>query len=287
MPSCWIDSRRPGNRLRATVFAVLLLGLLAATAPPARGQELRHDFRNTEVLPPVLQLFGRDARKLATLEPEGLRIRLPAERENLAAGVGVAPSFPLTGDFEITIAYELLAVEPPTAGRGSGVTIYVEVGAPMQAAATLARVSHPKKGEGYIVWRALRDGQGKINDPVQFFAAEDVRSGRLRLSRVGATLRYLVAEGDSDAFRALSQAEFLAGETLPPRFAANSGNSPTAVDIRLRELQIHAASAPDSVPTPERPRLGRILGLAIGLAILIAAGCGIWLWQSRRAKRSR
>ena len=48
-------------------------------------------------------------------EPEGLRITLAANRRT-AEPVGLATTFPIKGNFEITVRYSLLTADQPQAG---------------------------------------------------------------------------------------------------------------------------------------------------------------------------
>jgi hypothetical protein len=268
----------------------LLVLLALVRVQTAQGGDFTHDFRTTRVLPPELQPFGPEVGERATFEPEGLRIRLPAQREQPGAGVGVHTRFVVSGDFEITLSYDLLAVEKPARGRGSGVSLYLEIGSPWQAAATLARVTRVKEGESYVVWRGLRDGPAKGNDRVQTFPAK-VRSGKLRLTRTGSSLRYSVAEGDAGVFRGLAQVDFITSDVDSIRFAANTGESPTALDIRLHALQIRAAGLPTGGrgvgPDNQRARGWLFWMLLLGAATLVVTWAGLWLWQRSRTKADR
>ena len=68
---------------------------------------------------PGMRLFGTDAASgLAKAEPQGLRLRLPEERDGLA-DVGVELSKKIRGDFEITLAYELIILPVPGPAGGA------------------------------------------------------------------------------------------------------------------------------------------------------------------------
>src|SRR5262245_39871803 len=81
----------------------------------ARGWKLRLDIPLSKGLgaQPGLRLFGADlGSELVHVEPQGLRLRLPVGRDGVD-DVGVVLEKKMGGDFEITLAYELIVLPVP------------------------------------------------------------------------------------------------------------------------------------------------------------------------------
>lgn len=259
---------------------VALLLVLGALTPGQLSEEFVYEFRSAPTLHPALQLFGPSADLLARMESEGLRIRLPAQRPQPGSGVGITPRFAISGDFEITASYDLVSAEQATKGRGSGVSLYLVIGEPMQAAATLGRVNRPEEGESYVLWRALRKEKREGGDRMHILPAK-VNTGKLRLARSGSQLHYLVAEGKSQDFRELAREEFARGDVRLLRLAANTGESPTALDVRLRDLRIRAERLPrEPAAATIWNRVWLVQGALLGLG---AAGYHLWRWRHRQS----
>src|SRR5438552_11304633 len=100
------------------------VAFLAALLQGQPAVDLHHDFRGAQAWPAFLKLIGPRADDFAKLEPEGLRITLPAIRKP-AAPVGVRLKSHLAGDFEITGGFEVLSAEIPP--RGEGITISLNI----------------------------------------------------------------------------------------------------------------------------------------------------------------
>src|SRR5262245_45303545 len=99
-------------------------GFMSALLQAQPAVDLHHDFRGAAALPAFLKLIGPDVDKFARPEPEGLRITLPAKRKP-AAPVGVRLTSHLSGDFEITGSFEVVAADIPP--RGEGLTIALNI----------------------------------------------------------------------------------------------------------------------------------------------------------------
>src|SRR5947209_1349283 len=99
------------------------LCLLAVVLAPVRAEAREHvllDFRLGMPAATGLRLFGADAEAAVKTDAEGLRITLPARRQDVNA-VGVELPCRIHGDFEMAVGYELLAVGEPTPEAGAGV----------------------------------------------------------------------------------------------------------------------------------------------------------------------
>ena len=108
-------------------------------------------------------------------------------------------------------------------------------------------------------------------------------SGKLRLKRQGTVLHYLVADGESDEFVELREAEFSEGDLSQLYFAAQTGGSPTPVDVAWTDLEVRAGQLVRPYQPPEAPPIWPILLFGVGGVLLIVLAVA---WQWLRARRS-
>src|SRR5262249_30103830 len=105
-----------------SVSSLVVLAALSAGQTPAPA--FQHDFRIGQTLAGFLKLFGTNVDEVVRQEGGGLRLVLPTDGRQ-TYGWGVAGKFSLSGDFEVTGAYELMTVDPPTRGSGVGVVVWI------------------------------------------------------------------------------------------------------------------------------------------------------------------
>jgi hypothetical protein len=285
------ERAQAGQRLPLWLWLPGLLGLPAlslafvpgdqpATPPERGGEERVYDFRG-QPLPPGMDVIGHpQAEQFVQGEAEGLRVRLPRDRDG---NQGVVLSMPVEteGDFDITLAFEVLrAEEPPPGVRSYGVGVLMSV----NEAARIGRLARAN-GNQVVSW----DRWDKTEVTPKFLSGASPGTGnvgRLRLKRLKPTLHFLWAPGTSgDHFEEIYRCEF--GEDLTLlrlEFAADEGGLPGALDVRLFDLRIRGAQ-PDSLPQ-QRTRAGKgwVL-LALGIAFLVLGALGVWHWL-RPGKRS-
>ncbi len=82
-------------------------------------KEFHHDFRG-KPLPAEFGLFQVNDDKLVQIEPEGLRIRMLRPFTSPGYGIGVRTNFGFKGDFDVTVAFELLQMDMPPASPKAG-----------------------------------------------------------------------------------------------------------------------------------------------------------------------
>jgi hypothetical protein len=237
--------RRAGWAVPAAVaLAGLALSLwLLAQAPPEPVQhppkEFYQDFRGSRALHPALKLVGPDADEVARSEPEGLRITLPATRP-VHQPVEVVTTFAVSGDFEITGTFELLAADRPTKGYGVGVSVNV---ADTDARNDFAKVARAMLVQAGSVFHSESWTGGMGNNYQKRTRPTEARVGQLRLVRKGASIHYLAADGLGGDFQELFvQDQFGTEDMAHVRFVvADSGSPGNAVDARLVDWRVRAA----------------------------------------------
>src|SRR5205085_8023055 len=105
------------------------------------------------------KVMGKDAVKLIKAEPRGLRINLPAALNNTEP-VGVATQFPLQGDVEITVGYEIIHADRPKSGWGVGLEVYLMTDTPKREALGFYRKTSPDGTDVYESARITTNNEG-------------------------------------------------------------------------------------------------------------------------------
>ena len=218
----------------AALTALMVLVLASVTLgqePDKAGPELKAKFYqdflcgdpNNPNLRPV-----RDAN--FRWEAGGARVTMPA-----GAGVqptaGVAANFKIKGDFEITASYEVLKAEKPTEGYGVGVSLFVAIDPDALDAVSLARRVGIKGGIYFFSDRMKGNDDHKMAT-----RPSKAPVGKLRVKRVGAMVRFYVAEGkapNSCPSSRTARPRRSTGYSIRPT-SATSRSAPTRVLPRRR-----------------------------------------------------
>ncbi len=162
------------------------------------------------------------------VEPAGVRVTIPNGSPVGYSGGNLR--IRLGGDFQITARYTILNLEPPTGGYGTGVGISVEETGGERAA--LQRMIRVEEGHVFLGVRGERREGGAYGYRSQFHdTSSEALSGWMRLERVGSRIRYQIAGPHSERFVQIHEAEFPPGEVIKVLFKAQTGHSPTAVDV--------------------------------------------------------
>jgi hypothetical protein len=256
--------------IKGFVPCVAFLMLWGGWHGAAAAADFAQDFRGCRYDAKVFR--PSSSRRAIHAEAQGLRITLTGHGKR--PPVALVPRFGIRGDFQITMAFELLRVDKPNAGDGAGVSIYVTMASHTREAASIAQVVRPG-GDKLVVahWATTPPGGQRAHrgDGI----ATEASSGQLRLVRRGAILTYLVAPADSTTFREVYQTEFGSADIDMVRFAADSGGATSLVDVRIRGVSVRADELAPARPPAEPIRWP--LWLAGGLTVLLLAAGGFWL----------
>ena len=299
-----INLRKPMPFILAAALAWLPSPFAAAQDRVNQKDKLAQDKLAQEYVNPLkgppedlrkLALIAPDDREFVTLEPEGLRIRLPAGFEGERKLHGVNSGMIATGDFEITASFEVLR-EPglgEAGDQGTKVHLLVNVNRPPWDLAGFSRHVKAKGPTKYTAWRnQWDDATGKNKQKFKGFDVKGTK-WRFRLTRTGATLSYFLAEEGDPDFRLLQQYDFVEDDVKDIRLVATTGGPLAALDVRITDLRIRAESLPNleaveaSPKTVAPPRGYWRIGLAAGVVALVCLGLVVAFWQSRRAQSHR
>lgn len=291
-------STTAGRRSQALAWTVALLLLpfsLRAQQPSAK--EVYQDFRGKPPLPPEFRLEGPDVKAVTKSEEAGFRITLPNTRKpNIP--VQVAPTFAITGDFEVTATYELLAADMPKDGYGVGVSLNIATTNDLQKFLKISRVL---RADAKSVFMAEYWTKG-ANDWRGPQVPTEVRSGQLRLVRVGSLVRCQASEAPGKEFMTIFEKDdFGTEDMVHMRLQVTDGNKPGyAVDARLLDLRIRydiagpARVANIVTPVPPVPitppkeaskaTTSGMLALVLlaGATITVLTALGIFVYARRR-----
>jgi Protein of unknown function (DUF1583) C domain len=255
----------------------------ALTCPAAAAEEYGQSFRGRGFDLHLFRATGSNAHQAMSIDPRGLRIALRADHSNNLP-VGLILRSGVRGDFEITMGFNVIRVDKPTAGNGAGVSIWISTTSAAREAATIARLVRPNGESVFAAHRAFTLPDGKREYHGGAPAAAEGLSGQLRLMRKGNVLTYLAAQGENSVFQELYQTQFTTEDLDTVRFAVDNGGSPTVVDARIEAANVRAGEFGSARVAPVRapwsPRL--IAGLTVA-PLLLASAC--WLW--RRYKRNK
>jgi hypothetical protein len=240
-------------------------------------EELKIDRSNPRSLQTLFGTYGYRPAQSVLREADGYRIRLPA-----VSGVGQTGAysyFVLAGDCEVVVAYELLTLQPPRQGYGSGVGLAFDAGDEV-GRGSIQRVHKPGDGDGHVLQSGLVGASREMKEEYRFVPAT-ARGGRLGLRRTGKELVFLASDSSTAPLQEIDRLPFTDRTIRAVRFFADAGGSPIAVDVRVRQIGVRAEEITGGIP--EREAAGSRwwwLWLAVP-----AAGGGLLFWRIRKAKR--
>lgn len=279
------------TRIKATFASLIVLSaILANTAAgqePQMAERVEIQFRDGIAKHPTLRFIGADVEPMAVVQPQGLRFNVPAGRAS-AGDVGIEAQQRLHGDFEITLAYELVALPKPAPKLGAGAVLQIVLdgpGAPTARMDRLHRATDDVFGANCIL---NGDFQGLAVQP----ADDKLTNGQLRMVRTGAVLTYLVQEG-SGGFNEIAAKQIGQGDVIAVQALCATGWQPVALGVRFPRLEMRSGKAGGAIDIgqapaepidPQTPAGGGwapfiVLGLCTTFSLAAIAGILIFLWK--------
>jgi serine/threonine-protein kinase len=275
-----------------------LLGGNAGTNQPAKGdvearrqEHIALDFRERIEKLPLFTLFGPDLDQVVTIDARGLRIARPDGHTNQVTGADVPIT--LHGDFDISLGYELLAIGEPLPKYGAGIGLRVLFGQPPAVTVLLSRARKPA-GEQFGSYKIVQDAEAKDSYSNTIETKATALNGRLRIMRIGAQLRFLVADGVPE-YKLMRVMDIGAEDVSLVRLYATTTDRPVLLDVRFTDLDILAdeirrstADAPSSsaIPTVPRTRPGSAVPIVLGLLLLVTLASALCAWFFVRRSRA-
>ena len=204
----------------------------AAKIEQAQVERVEFRFRDGFANNPMLRLVGEDADAMAVVQPQGLRFNVPAGRKNTDY-VGVESRLRLRGDFEITLAYELVGLPDPPPPLGAGAALKILLDTQESRMAVMDRLHRPADavfGANVIISDKHRHLMVEAAD------AKETK-GQLRMVRTGKKLSYQIQEGSPD-FHEFATFEIGDTDVIGVQALAAAGWQPVAVGVRFPRLEL-------------------------------------------------
>jgi hypothetical protein len=238
--------------------------------------EKTFDTANPQDLQTHFGTYGSRTRDAIAREGGGYRFWL-----NAVAGLnqtGVYSYFTLSGDCEVTFVYDLLNLQPPRMGYGSGVGMALDAGEKV-GRAEIKRLVKAEGEMGYGFQTLVPGSGGKMQEESRFVAAPaKLRSARIGLRRIKKEVIFLAAKGPDAELEEIDRLPFTDQTIRAVRFFVDQGGSPTTVGARVREMKMRAEEITGGVP--EKEKYGSYWWLL--WIVLPAAGCVLfWWWRAR------
>ena len=311
-PKASLDVRVTGLRVRAEAVPIVLgppkVIVVPDPDPPRRdyAQEYIQSFKAV-AKPALWDRIGPAAENCVHFEAQGLRITLPPGWKGSRGSTGAAAPLIVKGDFEITVAYELLDQKiDEAAAFATRLSLGIFKDTPKSNVATMSRTLASKTGNRFTAWQSLWNDD--LDKAVERFAPLDATSkvGRLRMVRSGSDLYFLMSEGNDERFTVVKKFLFGPEDLRDVRVAGSTGGEAAMLDARVTDLRIRAEALPNApaaaapgapAPAPQAPvsevaqqTVGKgwlaaflLAGFALTLFFLVAASGFYFLRQRRLA----
>jgi hypothetical protein len=261
-------------------YFLVLAAVVLATQPAPAGEmkdELKVDAAHPTVLRTRFATYGYHPESSLLSDPAGLRFKLPSGVKGVGQ-TGIYSQFSLSGDCEVILNYELVHVQEPSDGYGSGLGLAFDAG-DEGGRAIIQRVLKPKKESGYVLQTGPLTPGSKMTETYQLVPCE-AQKGRIGLRRVKKELIFLATDDPAAEPEEIERRPFTEGTIRAVRLFADAGGSPTALHVRASEIQMRAEEITGGVPRREAGGWGwRWLWV---LAPVGGVGLLIWGWRAYR-----
>jgi hypothetical protein len=214
-----------------------------------------------------------------TVRPETGRLRLWLPARDGVGQTGLYSLFALAGDCEVIVTYELLKIQPPKAGYGSGLGLAFDVGENGEGGrGAIQRVDKPSEGSGFVV--QTDPATGEKTEPVYHFLPNPDKAGRFGLRRVKKELIFLASNTPTGDMQELERLPFSDHTIRKVRLFADPGGSPTALDARIWRIEVRSEEMTGGVPEiqPDAPVRWWLWG---GIAVVVGSFL-CWDWRRRK-----
>jgi hypothetical protein len=242
--------------------------LLAAMAQ--KTDDFQFDFRNAHFDPALFKYsFSKPAHeKWITHEPEGLRITLPSGAAD--GPVGLLLQTPMQGNFDATVAYEILSGDRGNKEIGPNANLYIRFQGPSADGISFGRAFRSDGDFFYcshIIDNPDEPGKRKLAQWAEAPADKNVLSGKLRFSRQGTKLLAQFSEANGP-FRGVAPLTIDDAPVSWCRIAAEPKNK-WAIDLRFLNLTVSPVTTA-ALPAPPSPPQSRLFWAAMALILLFA-----------------
>jgi hypothetical protein len=233
------------NRRGGLLTTTILLLAASVAAAEEKKMELKSTGWNPRTLRNRFGAYGYRPEECCIPEQNGLRIWLPAEVAEVPQ-TGFYSHFALAGDCEVIVTYELLNLQPPQKGYGSGVGLAFDAEDKV-GRGSIQRVTRPSEGNGYVLQTSLAAGKGKPKEEDRFLPTT-ATWGRIGLKRVKKNLIILFTDDPTAPLRESDPLPFTDQTIRVLRLFGDMGGAATGLDVRLTDIEVRAEEITDGVP---------------------------------------
>jgi hypothetical protein len=227
----------------------------------------------------LFEVYGYQPHRSINADAAGLRFWLPAGIKNTAQ-TGIYSHFALAGDCEVILTYEILKLQEPAGGYGSGIGLAFDVDAD-GGRGMIQRVHKKGDGSGYLLSSGLK-ARGKDLEEEYKFVASTVQWGRLGMRRVKKELIFVAADTPGAELQEIGRMPFTDRTIRVMRLFADPGGSATAIDVRVGQIDVRAEEITGGVPVvgPKKPTKW---WLWLAVPIVGVGMYGLWRWRRTEA----
>lgn len=254
--------------------------LLTAAGPEPPMKTVKVDGSDPQALQILFGTYGHAPARTVLREADGFRFLLPAGGPPVPQ-TGAYSYFALGGDCEVTLSYDILSLPTPKGGYGAGLGLAFDAGDEV-GRGIIQRAHKGEDGHGYIVQRILAGPKGQPQEEYRFEPTGDKR-GRIGLKRVKKELIFLASKTPADPLEEIQRWPFTDRTIRAVRLFADPGGAPTAVDVRLRQIEVRAEEITGGQPRSELGRWRWWWPAAAGVA-LVAAGAFVVARRNARGQ---
>jgi hypothetical protein len=264
-----------------SMAALVLLASLGQQSNDSK-KDFKFDFRGAKVNESLFR-FPPEQVKYFTPEPAGFRITLPGDSEQPGTHVGPFVQSLPEGNFELTLAYEILSRDRgENPDWGPGVAVYLRINGGLNDGITIVRQSRGNGEERVASVQLVDEATDKGNKRItkqshSLVVKNDVLTGKLHLFRQGKELFAEFAEGDG-RFRELDRFIISDAPVGQLRIAVDPSSKKKAIDVRFTELEVKRAE-----PSGRRWWIGGL----ISLLLVLTLGMALFARRKRAARNAQ
>lgn len=182
--------------------------------------------------------FGYRSGRTVSPERNGVKFQIPPVKD--AGMAGYYSSFELTGDFEVGVQFDIVAMPFPTTGYGASVGITVDSDGPAGSVA-LMRGASVEKSQTFIALRATPGASSTDQTKYEAWTIPTTgNQGRLVIRREKGDVVCLAADKPASELREVKRIPFTDKRIRYLKLHADCGGSPTGVTARLTNVRVRA-----------------------------------------------
>ena len=221
----------------------------------------------------LFEAYGYQTQRSIHPYLNGVRFWIPSGVPD-AAQTGLYSYFALAGDCEVILTYEILKLQTPQGGYGSGVGLAFDVEGD-GGRAMIQRIDKGKEGSGYLLSSGLMGRDKKLAEEYKLVESKDLW-GRMGIRRIKKELVFVATLTPGGEPEEIGRMPFTDRTIRPLRLFADPGGSPTAIDVRISQLDVRAEEITGGATVIGPKSYSRWWWLAAPLAGVM--GYGVWRW---------